>query len=171
MLEALQETENWVALGFILFFALLAYLGVHRKVTDSLDRRQARIRGELDEARRLKEEAQALLAEFQCKGREAEKEAEAIIAGAKPEAERIAGEAKTRMEDFIARRTKMAEAKITQAEAHALSDVRSVAAEVATSAAEKVLRRVLKGDPTKAFTAQSVERLKVNSWNLAQPKR
>ena len=64
------------------------------------------------------------------------------------------------MEDFVARRTKMAEAKITQAEAHALSDVRSVAAEVATSAAEKVLRRVLKElDPTKAFTAQSVERL------------
>ena len=112
MLDALQETENWVALGFLLFLGLLVYLGVHRKVTDSLDQRQARIKGELDEARRLKEEAQALLAEFQRKGREAEKEAEAIISGARAEAERIAGKAKTRMEDFIARRTKMAEAKI-----------------------------------------------------------
>src|ERR1700743_20160 len=124
MLEALQETENWVALGFLLFLCLLVYLGVHRKVTDSLDQRQARIKGELDEARRLKEEAQALLAEFQRKGREAEQEAEAIVAGAKAEAERIAGEAKARMEDFVARRTKMAEEKITQAEAQAVADVR-----------------------------------------------
>src|SRR5579864_7671066 len=100
MLEALQETENWVALGFLLFLGLLAYLGVHRKVTDSLDQRQARIKGELDEARRLKDEAQGLLNEFQRKGREAEKGAAAIIAGAKAEAERIAGEAKVRMEDF-----------------------------------------------------------------------
>src|SRR5579871_5156642 len=115
MLDALQETENWVALGFLLFLGLLVYLGVHRKVTDSLDQRQSRIKGELDEARRLKEEAQALLAEFQRKGREAEKEAEAIISGAKAEAERIAAEAKTRMEEFVTRRTKMAEAKITQA--------------------------------------------------------
>ena len=135
MLEAMQETENWVALAFILFLALLVYLGVHRKITDSLDGRQARIKAELDEARQLKEEAQALLAEFQRKGREAEKEAEAIIAGAKAEAERIAAEAKTRMEDFISRRTKMAETKIIQAEAQALADVRSAAADAAVAAA------------------------------------
>src|SRR6202451_2500911 len=117
MTEALAETENWVAIGFFLFLALLVYLGVHRQVFDNLDQRQARIKSELDEARRLKEEAQALLAEFQRKGREAENEAAAIIAGARAEAERLAAEAKTRMEDFVARRTKMAEAKITQAEA------------------------------------------------------
>src|ERR1700691_1502692 len=117
MFEAMQETENWVAVAFLLFLGLLAYLGVHRKVTDSLDQRQARIKGELDEARRLRDEAQASLAEFERKGREAEGEAEAIIAGAKVEAERIAAEAKTRMEDFVARRTQMAEAKITKDEA------------------------------------------------------
>jgi F-type H+-transporting ATPase subunit b len=157
MLEAMQETENWVALGFILFIALLVYLGVHRKVTDSLDQRQARIKGELDEARRLKEEAQALLAEFQRKGREAEKEAEAIIAGAKAEAERIAGEAKVRMEDFVSRRTKMAEAKITQAEAQALADVRSAAADAAVTAAEKILSIAAKGDVAVNLLQQGIE--------------
>jgi F-type H+-transporting ATPase subunit b len=157
MLDAMQETENWVALAFILFLALLVYLGVHRKVTDSLDQRQARIKGELDEARRLKEEAQALLAEFQRKGREAEKEAEAIIAGAKAEAERIAGEAKARMEDFVSRRTKMAEAKITQAEAQALADVRSAAADAAVSAAEKILSIAAKGEVAVNLLQQGIE--------------
>jgi F-type H+-transporting ATPase subunit b len=157
MLEAMQETENWVALGFILFIALLVYLGVHRKVTDSLDQRQARIKGELDEARRLKEEAQALLAEFQRKGREAEKEAEAIIAGAKAEAERIAGEAKVRMEDFVSRRTKMAEAKITQAEAQALADVRSAAADAAVTAAERILSIAAKGEVAVNLLQQGIE--------------
>lgn len=157
MLEAMQETENWVALGFILFLGLLAYLGVHRKITDSLDQRQGRIKGELDEARRLKEEAQALLAEFQRKGREAEKEAEAIIAGAKAEAERIAAEAKTRMEDFVSRRTKMAEAKITQAEAQALADVRSAAADAAVTAAEKILSVAAKGEVAVNLLRQGIE--------------
>jgi F-type H+-transporting ATPase subunit b len=157
MPEAMQETENWVALAFILFLALLVYLGVHRKITGSLDQRQARIKGELDEARRLKEEAQALLAEFQRKGREAEKEAEAIIAGAKAEAERIAGEAKARMEDFVSRRTKMAEAKITQAEAQALADVRSAAADAAVTAAEKILSIAAKGEVAVNLLQQGID--------------
>ena len=157
MLEALQETENWVALAFLLFLGLLAYLGVHRKLMDSLDARQARIKGELDEARRLREEAQALLAEFERKGREAEGEAAAIIAGAKVEAERLAAEAKTRMEDFVARRTKMAEAKITQAEAQALADVRSAAADAAVAAAEKILAAAAKGKVAENLLAQGIE--------------
>jgi F-type H+-transporting ATPase subunit b len=157
MLEALQETENWVALGFLLFLGLLAYLGVHRKLIASLDQRQVRIKGELDEARRLREEAQALLAEFERKGREAEGEAAAIIAGAKVEAERLAAEAKTRMEDFVARRTKMAEAKITQAEAQALADVRSAAADAAVAAAEKILAAAAKGKVAENLLAQGIE--------------
>ena len=160
MLEAMQETENWVALAFILFLALLVYLGVHRKITDSLDQRQARIKGELDEARRLKEEAQALLAEFQRKSGEAEKEAEAIIAGAKAEAERIAAEAKTRMEDFVSRRTKMAEDKIVRAEAQALADVRAAAADAAVIAAEKILRGAAIGKTAEDLLARGIEDVK-----------
>ena len=80
-----------------------------------------------------------MLAEFERKGREAEGEAASIIAGAKAEAERLAVEAKARMEDFVVRRTKMAEAKIAQAEAQALADVRAAAADTAVAAAEKIL--------------------------------
>src|ERR1700733_8160313 len=124
----MMETENWVAFGFFCFLALLVYLGVHRKVFASLDARQARIKSELDEARKLREEAQALLAEFERTAPEPQSEAEAIIASAKAEAERLATEAKVRMEEFVARRTKMAEAKITQAETQGLADVKAAAA-------------------------------------------
>jgi F-type H+-transporting ATPase subunit b len=141
----MQETENWVALAFLCFLGLLAYLGAYRKVIEALDQRGARIKGELEQARRLREEAQALLAEFEQKAREAETEAEAIIAGAKAEAERLAAEAKARAEDFVARRTKMAETKIAQAEAQALADVRSAAADAAVAAAEKILATAAKG--------------------------
>ena len=151
------ETENWVALGFLCFLALLAYLGAHRKVFGAIDSRRARIKSELDEARRLREEAQALLAEFERKGREAETEAAAIIASAKVEAERLADEAKTKMEDFVARRTKMAEAKIVQAEAQALADVRAAAADAAVAAAEKILAAAAKGKVAENLLAQGIE--------------
>jgi F-type H+-transporting ATPase subunit b len=149
--------EAWVAIAFLCFLGLLAYLGVHRKLIDSLDQRQARIKGELDEAKRLREEAQALLADFERKGRAAESEAEAIIAGAKTEAERLAAEAKSRMEDFVMRRTKMAETKIAQAEAQALADVRSAAADAAVVAAEKILATTAKGKVAEDLLAQSIE--------------
>ena len=157
MLEALQEGENWVALAFVLFLGLLVYLGVHRWIADTLDQRQARIKAELDEARRLREEAQALLAEFERKGREVEGEAAAIIASAKAEAERLAVEAKARMEDFVVRRTKMAEAKIAQAEAQALADVRSAAADAAVAAAEKILTSTARGKVAEDLLAQGIE--------------
>src|SRR5271156_5681487 len=153
----MMETENWVALGFLCFLALLAYLGAHRRVFDAIDARQGRIKSELDDARRLREEAQALLAEFERKGREAETEAAAIIAGAKAEAERLAAEAKTRMEEFVARRTKMAEAKIVQAEAQAIADVRSAAADAAVSAAEKILSSAAKGKLAEDLLTQGIE--------------
>ena len=156
----MQEAETWVAIGFLCFLGLLAYLGVHRRLIEAIDARQARIRSELDEARRLREEAQALLAEFERKGREAEDEAAAIIASARAEAERIAAEAKSRMEDFIARRTKMAEAKIAQAEARALADVRSTAADAAVAAAERILANTARGKVAEDLLAKGIEDVK-----------
>jgi F-type H+-transporting ATPase subunit b len=156
----MQEAETWVAIGFLCFLGLLAYLGVHRRLIEAIDARQARIRSELDEARRLREEAQALLAEFERKGREAEDEAAAIIASARAEAERIAAEAKSRMEDFIARRTKMAEAKIAQAEAQALADVRSTAADAAVAAAERILANTARGKVAEDLLAKGIEDVK-----------
>lgn len=107
----LLEPETWVALAFVLFLAGLGYIGVHRMLAKALDERSARIKAELDEARKLKDEAAQLLADYQRKRSEAESEAQEIIAGAKAEAERLAIEAKTKIEEFVARRTKMAEAK------------------------------------------------------------
>ena len=110
-----------------------------------------------------RKEAQAVLAEFERKGREAEGEAASIIAGAKAEAERLAVEAKARMEDFVLRRTKMAEAKIAQAEAQALADVRSAAADTAVAAAEKILSVAAKGRVAEDLLARGIEDVKTNS--------
>jgi F-type H+-transporting ATPase subunit b len=150
------EPEDWVAIAFLIFIGGLVYLGVHRKITGALDQRQARIKGELDEARRLRDEAQALLADYRNKQHEAERDAEAIIASAKAEAERLAGEAKAKMEEFVARRTKMAEAKIAQAEAQAVADVRSAAADAAIAAAEKILAGTAKGQVADDLLAKGI---------------
>jgi len=156
----MPSPEAWVAIGFVTFVGLLIYMGLHSKLTDALDARQTRIKGDLDEAVRLREEAQTLLAEFERKGRAAEQEAEAIIASAKTEAERLAAEAKLRMEDFVARRTKMAETKIAQAEAQALADVRSAAADAAVVAAEKILSATAKGEVAERLLARGIEDVK-----------
>jgi F-type H+-transporting ATPase subunit b len=125
-----------------------------------IDQRRDRIKAELDEALRLKQEAQALLAEYQRKQREAEQEAGAIIAGATAEAERMMAEAKSKMEEFIARRSKMAETKIAQAEAQAVADVRAAAAEAAVSAAEKILTQVVKGEVADRLVVKGIEDVK-----------
>ena len=141
----LAEPEFWVAVGFVIFVGVLVYVGVPAMLINSLDGRAKRVQAELDEARRLKQEAQTLLAEYKAKQRQADEEAAAIIEGAKAEAERAAAESKTKVEDFVARRTKMAETKIAQAEAQAIADVRAAAAEAAVSAAEKILTDSVKG--------------------------
>src|SRR5215813_6129441 len=138
------EAEFWVAIAFLLFVGVLGYFGAHRRMVKGIDDRRDRIKSELDEARRLKAEAEALLAQYRRKQHEAEQEAQAIVAGAKAEAERLAAEAEAKREEFVTRRTKMAENKIAQAEAQALADVRSAAAEVAVAAAKTILTRTVK---------------------------
>jgi F-type H+-transporting ATPase subunit b len=139
------EPETWVAIAFVILMVLFAYLGIHRTVLKALDHRGERIKAELDDARRLKEEAAKLLAEYKARGASAEREAQDIIAAAKAEAERIAVEAKTKMEDFVTRRTKTAESKIALAEAQALADVRAAAADAAVTAASTILSQSVKG--------------------------
>jgi F-type H+-transporting ATPase subunit b len=154
------EAEFWVAVAFVIFCAGLVYLGVHRMVLDALDARRAQIKSELDDARRLKEEAQKLLDEYRRRRHEAESEAEAIIAGARAEAERLAIEAGAKMEDFVARRTKQAETKIAQAEAQALADVRAAAADAAVAAAGKILTEATTGKVADTLVAQGIEDVK-----------
>jgi F-type H+-transporting ATPase subunit b len=151
------EAEVWVAIAFVIFCGGLIYLGVHKVIIAALDKRGERIKAELDEASRLKDEAMKLLAEYQRKRKEAEGEAQAIVAGAKAEAERLAIEAKAKVEDFVARRTKMAETKIAQAEAQAMTDVRAAAAEAAVAAAEKILTQTAKGQVAGDLLAKGIE--------------
>jgi F-type H+-transporting ATPase subunit b len=154
------EAEFWVAVAFVIFIGVLIRFGVHRLIVDALDTRAARIKSELDEARRVREEAQALLAEYQRKRGEADREAEAIVSAAGAEAERLAADAKTKVEEFVARRTQMAETKIAQAEAQALADVRSAAADAAVAAAEKILSETAKGKVGDDLIAQGIRDLK-----------
>src|SRR5436190_21922428 len=140
------EPETWVAIAFVILMVLFAYLGIHRTVLKALDHRGERIKAELDDARRLKEEAAKLLSEYKTRRASAEREAGEIIANARAEAERIAAEAKAKMEDFVVRRTKTAESKIALAEAQAVADVRSAAADAAVAAASTILTKQVKGD-------------------------
>jgi F-type H+-transporting ATPase subunit b len=154
------EAEFWVAVAFVIFVGVLGYFGVHKLLLQGIDERRGRIKAELDEARRLKTEAEALFATYQRKQQEAEHEAQAIIASAKAEAERLAAEAQVRIKEFVERRTKMAENKIAQAEAQARADVRSAAAEAAVAAAERILTHTVKDKVADDLVAQGIADLK-----------
>lgn len=154
------EAEFWVAVATVLFLLVLGYMGVHKTLIDALDGRRAKIQAELDEARRLKEEALRLVAEFRGKQQEAEREAEALIAGARAEAERYAAEAKSKMDELVLRRTRMAETKIAQAEAQALADVRAAAAEAAVAAAGEVLAQTAKGPVADTLLDQGIREVR-----------
>jgi F-type H+-transporting ATPase subunit b len=154
------DAEFWVAVAFVVFLGGLIYLGVHEMALKYVDQRRDKIKAELDEARRLKEEAQALLAQYQRKQREAEQEAAAILAGATAEAGRMLAEAKAKMEEFVARRSKMAESKIAQAEAQALADVRAAAAEAAVGAAERILTQTVKGEVADRLVVKGIDDVK-----------
>jgi F-type H+-transporting ATPase subunit b len=154
------EAEFWVAVAFVMFVGVLGYFGAHRKLVKGIDDRRDRIKTELAEARRFKEEAQVLLAEYERKQHEAEREAQAIIASAKAEAERLAAEAAAKVEEFVARRTKMAQEKIAQAEVQALADVRSAAADAAVAAAGSILARTVKDKVADNLLAEGIADLK-----------
>ncbi|MCK5088408.1 MAG: F0F1 ATP synthase subunit B [Hyphomicrobiaceae bacterium] len=135
----------WVMIAFIGFVALLIYYGVPGAVGKALDDRATAIRANLDEARRLRDEAHALLADYQRRSREAEDETKTIIEQAKREGEALAAETRKNLQESVERRTKLAEEKIERAEAQALSDVRTAAVESAVAVAEKILKSRVAG--------------------------
>ena len=115
------SAEFWVAIAFLLFWGVMFYYGVPGKLLGSLDRRGKRIADELAEAKRLRQEAEALLKEFEQKRGAAEREAAEIVSLARDDAERLAAEAQQKIAEFVKRRTATAEAKIAQAETQATS--------------------------------------------------
>jgi F-type H+-transporting ATPase subunit b len=151
------EAEFWVAVAFVILMGVFGYFGVHRTILKALDNRRDRIQRELDDARRLKEEAVKLVEEYRARRASAEREAQDIITNAKAEAERIAAEAKAKMEDFVARRTKTAENKIAQAETQAIADVRAAAAEAAVTAASSIMTQSVKGSVADDLIAKGIQ--------------
>jgi F-type H+-transporting ATPase subunit b len=160
----LSQPEFWVAVAFVVMVGIFIYVGVPGVVTKALDHRADRIKAELDDARRHKEEAAALVADYKARYASAEREAQDIVTNAKAEAERIAVDAKARMEDFVARRTKAAESKIAQAEAQALADVRAAAADAAVAAASQILTKSVSGSVADDLLAKGIQdvRAKLN---------
>jgi F-type H+-transporting ATPase subunit b len=138
-MNATSLATLWVFIALLVFLGVLIWAGVPKKLGASLDGRANRIRRELDEARQLREEAKQLLAQYQKKRKEAEQEAAAIVAAAKREAEMLADEAHKKTEDYVARRTALAEQKIGQAEREAVAEVRASAVDIAVEAARTLL--------------------------------
>jgi len=132
------DPEFWVAVAAAIFIAVV-WKPARRSLIGSLDARAARIRGELDEARQLRTEAEQLLAEYQRKEREAANEAAAIVARAGEEAERIAAQAARDLDQALARRQRLAEERIAQAESKAVDEIRAAAVDVALAAARDVI--------------------------------
>jgi F-type H+-transporting ATPase subunit b len=146
-MEFLRDPEIWVAIAWVIF-VVLAGKPVYRRVAKMLDDRAAKIRSELSEAERLRDDAEKLLGDYQRRQRQAMKEAEAILAHAKDDAERIRKEAMVNIEAALKRREKQAMEKIAQAEAQAVAEVRNQAVNLAVLGAQKALAAGL--DPSRA---------------------
>jgi F-type H+-transporting ATPase subunit b len=156
----LQSAEFWVGISFVAFILILLYYRVPRLIAKALDERADAIRKELDEARRLREEAAKLLADYQKKHRNAGEEVEGIVAQARREAEAFADETRQALADTLERRTRQAEDRIARAEAQAVDEVRAAAVELAVAAAEKILREKAAGAAGAALIDEGIRGLK-----------
>lgn len=152
--------EFWVAIAFFIFVGILMKLGVPAMITKALDDRADGIRKEIDMARRLREEAQDLLAEYQQKRKQAEDEAKAIVEQARKEAAEMKVESDRALKESLERRSRMAEEKIARAEAQALSEVRAAAVEAAVAAAEGVLKSRVPGEVGNGLVDDAIRDLK-----------
>jgi F-type H+-transporting ATPase subunit b len=158
MHDFFSSPETWVALAFIVFVALV-WKPTQKAILSGLDDRSARISKELNEAARLREEAQTLLSQYQAKHRDALKEAEGIVAHARTEAERLSQQAARDLEAALKRREELAMQRIAQAEQQAAADVRTAAVDVAIAATERLLREKLDGAKGDALIDQAIKEL------------
>ena len=154
------DATFFALVALIIFLGIAAYAGAFRSMGAGLDARSARIQKDLDDAARLRKEAEALLAEYKQKRTDAEKEAAAIVAHAKTDAEEFAAETRRKLAESLERRTRQAEQKIAQAEASAIKDVRHAATEMAIAAAQSLVAEGTKGAKGANLIATSIEAVK-----------
>ncbi len=156
----LQDPEFWVAVSFFLFIGLILYLQVHNKLGAVLDARAEQIAKEIDQARSLREEAEAVLADYRRKQGDVEEETKAIVGLAMKEARSLAAETQSSMKEHFERRMKLAEDKIGRAEQDAVRDVRAAAVTAAVGAAESVIAAKLSPEKAGKLVSESIAALK-----------
>lgn len=154
-----SDPAFWVAISFLGFIALLFYFKVPALAAKGLDDRADKIRDELEEARKLREDAQAILADYQRKQREAEQSAEDIVTQAKKEAEAYAQETRQALAESLERRTKLAEEKIERAETQAVNEIKSISIQAAVAAAEQLITKNLDENKAKGLIETSIKGL------------
>lgn len=155
-----MDASFWALVGLIIFLGIMAYIKVPAMMAGALDKRADQIRNELEQAKKLREEAQQLLAEYQRKRKEAEAEAASILSAAEKEAAILREEAKAKTEEYVSRRTAMAEQKIQQAEADAINEVRASAVDLAVAAAQKLIGDKVDSKANNALFKASLNDLK-----------
>jgi F-type H+-transporting ATPase subunit b len=159
-MEFIYESEFWVAVSFFIFIGVLVYLGIHKKVVSALDARALRISKELEEARRLREEAEKLLADYRRKLGDVVTEVDNIIALAAKQAETLAEETRQSLKEHVERRIKLAEDRIARAEREAVRELRNDAVDVAIAAAQNLIAAKLTPDRAKKLVSESTKALK-----------
>ena len=136
---SLSNPELWVGIGLLIFFGILIAAGVPKLAAGMLDAKAAKIQSDLDEAARLRAEAEALLTQIRAEKAEAEAQAAEMLKAAEADARTMEAEAKAKLEETLARRQALAERRIAQAEAQAAADVKAAAADLAVKQAETIL--------------------------------
>jgi F-type H+-transporting ATPase subunit b len=159
-MEFIYEPEFWVAVSFFIFVGVLVYFGVHKKIASLLDTRALLISKELEEARRLRDEAEKVLADYRRKLGDVVTEVDNMIALATKEAGTLAAETRQSLKEHVDRRIKLAEEKIARAETEAVREFRSVAVDAAIAAAQNLIATKLTPDRAKKLVSKSIEALK-----------
>ena len=159
MVELLRDNHFWVGVALVVFIGILVFAGIHRLVWKALGDAGAKVQAELDEANRLREEAQALLADIKVQREKSEAQAAELLANAKEEAKRLEKEAKETLAAQLKRRAELAERKIASAEAQAAAEVKAAAADLAAQLAEEVLTRRIAGAKADPLIDRGIEQL------------
>jgi F-type H+-transporting ATPase subunit b len=154
-----KEAEFWVGAGLLIFLAIVVLMGAPKKVAHALDAKSAKIRSDLEEAARLRTEAEALLTQLRAERAEAERRAAEMLAEAEAQAKRMEQDAREKLEEQIARRAELADRRIAQAESQAAADVKAAAVDLAARAAEAVLAGRLAQTQSDPLVARAVEQI------------
>lgn len=158
--ELIVDPAFWAAIGLVIFFGIIVYMKVHRQVLGLLDKRAEKIAADIKNAEELRQLAEAKLEAAKTRQIEAEAEAKEIIEAAKREANQLAADASKNLAETIARRQKLAEDRISRAEADAMREVRMAAVDAASKAAETLLAQQLAGKGGEALYAASLDTVK-----------